>query len=63
MSTTVSYLIEFRSGSFFRDLDADRGTSRKDARRFASRAEALRFMRRHDWIVFNGGMVIEDVKK
>ena len=55
----MKYLIEFRSGSFFRDLADEHGSSRANARRFDSRQSAENFMRRHEWILFNGGMVVE----
>ncbi len=55
----MKYVIEFRSGSYFRDLADDHGSSRADARRFDTRAEAESYMRRHEWILFNGGMVVE----
>jgi hypothetical protein len=53
------YVIEFRSGSFFRSLEDDHGVSREEARRFESHAEATDFANRHPWIWFNGGMIVE----
>jgi hypothetical protein len=55
----VKFLIEFRSGSFFRALEDDHGSSRENARRFDSREEADAFGNAHEWIWFNGGMIIE----
>jgi hypothetical protein len=52
------YLIEFRNGSFFRSLDAERSCDEQQARRFSSKEEAEGFMSRHPWILFNGGMVV-----
>jgi hypothetical protein len=50
------WVIEFRNGGHFRNLEADRSCSAAEAQRFASRAEADAFMNKHEWILFNGGM-------
>lgn len=52
------YVIEFRNGSFFQSLTADRGGSRATAQRFTSSQQAEDFMRQHEWILANGGMVL-----
>lgn len=59
MSTQKSFAIEFRSGSYFENLDAEHGCTVERARRWETREEAERFMRRHEWILMNGGMVVE----
>lgn len=51
-------VIQFRSGTFFRDLDDKNGTSRDRARVFPSKGAADAFMREHEWILFNGGMAV-----
>ena len=43
----------------FRDLADDRGATRENARRFATREAAETFMCEHEWILFNGGMVVD----
>jgi len=53
------YIIEFRNGSFFRCLEDDNGCKREDAKQFKSKEKANSFMRKHEWIRFNGGMVVE----
>lgn len=52
------YVIEFRSGTFFQNLEADNGGPRNTAQCFTSVKEADSFMRRHEWILMNGGMVL-----
>jgi hypothetical protein len=51
-------IIEFRSGSFFQNLEADHGGPRETAQRFTSTDEANAFMRTHTWIAFYGGMAV-----
>jgi hypothetical protein len=53
------FVIEFRSGSYLGDLAADHGVSRDLAHRFPSREAAEILMTQYEWIVFNGGMVVE----
>lgn len=55
----MKYVIEFRSGSYFRDLKDERGSTLRDAKRFDTRKDAEHFMSRHEWILFNGGMTVE----
>lgn len=55
----MKYIIEFRNGSFFRALEDDNGCQRKDAKQFPSKSKAEKFMRKHEWIRFNGGMVMK----
>lgn len=52
------FIIEFRSGSFFQNLEADRGGPASTAQTFASKKEAEDFMNKHNWIYFNGGMAV-----
>ncbi len=54
----TAYAIEFRNGSYFQGLDADRGGSLATAQTFSSEGEADDFCHKHEWILFNGGMVI-----
>lgn len=54
------YVIEFRNGSYFRDLESQHGCSIKDAMRFETKEEAQTFTRENDWILFNGGMVCSE---
>jgi hypothetical protein len=59
MNPQKSFVIEFRSGSYFENLDAEHGCTIKHARRWPSREEAEHFMDQHVWILMNGGMVVE----
>lgn len=52
------WVIEFRSGSYFQNLEADRGGRKDTAQKFASKEEVEAFMREHEWILFNGGMAV-----
>lgn len=54
----MKYVIEFRNGSFLQNLAADHGGPRATAQRFDTAEEAESFMRQHEWIMFNGGMVL-----
>jgi hypothetical protein len=56
------FVIEFRSGTFFQNMEAENGGPCGTAQRFATRDEAERFMEKHDWILFNGGMVVDTGK-
>jgi hypothetical protein len=56
---TKSFAIEFRSGSYFQDLDAEHGCTIERSQRWPTRDEAERFMDQHEWILMNGGMVVE----
>ena len=59
------WIIEFRSGNYFQNLKADNGGPAQTAMKFNSKEEAETFMRKHEWILFNGGMaiMIQVVKK
>ena len=59
----MQYIIEFRNGSFFQNLNADHGGPRETAQRFDSEAEVDAFMRDHEWILFNGGMALPAEKR
>lgn len=52
------YLIEYRSGSYFPDLQERMGVSMKAARQFESKQDAEDFMKKNCWIYFYGGMVV-----
>jgi hypothetical protein len=54
----VMVVIEFRSGTYFQSLAADHGGPITTAQAFESEDVAEEFMREHDWILFNGGMVV-----
>ena len=56
----MKWVIEFRNGSFFKDLEADHGTSLDKAKRFDTKAECTQFMDAHQWIYWNGGMAMKD---
>ncbi len=53
------WVIEFRSGSFFQDIEADYGGRVQSAQRFDNKDEAEAFMNANQWIYFNGGMAVE----
>ncbi len=53
------WVIEFRSGSFFQDIEADYGGRVQSAQRFDSEKEADAFMFENQWILFHGGMPVE----
>lgn len=57
------YVIEFRNGSYFRNLDADNGGTIEQARRFNSHRDASAFADLHQWIWMNGGMVVRRGKQ
>jgi hypothetical protein len=52
------WVIEFRNGTLFQDLEADHGGPIETAQRFESEALARTFMNANPWIAFNGGMPI-----
>lgn len=52
------HVIEFRSGSFFQNLKADRGGPMNTAQRFESKEAAESFMAEHWWILLGGGMAV-----
>lgn len=54
----TEYVIEFRSGSYFVDLDAPRGGTLAYAFRWPSEESARAFADQHEWIWFNGGMIV-----
>lgn len=53
-----SYVIEFRNGSYFQNLDAERGGPLATAQRFAREAAVREFTTEHEWILWNGGMAV-----
>jgi len=52
------YALEFRNGSFFQSLEKDHGGPIHTAQKFSTYEEANDFMNKHNWILFNGGMVV-----
>lgn len=54
---TRCFAIEFRNGSFFTTLEAERGGTLAQARVWPTRKAARKFADRHVWIYFNGGMI------
>lgn len=55
----TKYVLEFRSGSYFVDVDADRGGPLSKAARFDSQESATAWFESHaPWVWFNGGMVV-----
>lgn len=55
---SAAYVIEFRSGSFFQNLDAENGGPKATAQRFESEDAAWEFMGAHQWMLFAGGMPV-----
>lgn len=53
------WVIEFRSGTFFQNIEAAHGGRVQSAQRFDDQTEADTFMDENPWIVFNGGMAVE----
>lgn len=53
------WVIEFRSGSFFQNIEAAYGGRVQSARRFDTKKEVDAFMKVNWWIIFNGGMAVE----
>ena len=63
MDDADEWVIEFRSGSFFKDLESDRGCRLAEAKRFASEEDARAFMVQNEWILFNGGCALRRPKE
>ena len=55
---TTRWVIEFRNGSFFQNLEAKNGSSKESAQKFDSKTAAETFMDTHQWIYTNGGMAV-----
>jgi hypothetical protein len=53
------WVIEFRSGTFFQDIEAAHGGRVQSAQRWDTKKEAEAFMDENPWIYFNGGMAVE----
>jgi hypothetical protein len=53
------WVIEFRSGTFFQDIEAAHGGRVQSAQRWDTKEEAEKFMDDNPWISFNGGMAME----
>lgn len=60
VSTTYAgdWVIEFRNGSFFQNIEAETGGPLETAHRFASREDIDRFYEAHGWILANGAMAL-----
>lgn len=56
--TTPRWVIEFRSGRFFQNLEAEHGGPASSAQRFLTRDAASRLIEQHDWMTFNGAMPV-----
>lgn len=54
----MKYAIEFRNGSYLQSLEADHGGPKHTAMLFDTAKAAEAFIRKHEWILFNGGMVV-----
>lgn len=52
------WVIEFRSGTYFQNLEADNGGLMRTAQQFDSKKKAEEFMDKSNWIYFNGGMAV-----
>jgi hypothetical protein len=55
----MKYIIEFRNGSYFQSLSHDNGGKKETAQVFTSKGQAEKLMRKHTWILVNGGMVVK----
>jgi hypothetical protein len=55
----MSFVIEFRSGTYFQNLRSQNGGPLKTAKTFMSRGEADEFMHVNDWIMWDGGMTVQ----
>ena len=56
----MKYIIEFRNGSYFKDLQSQIGCDAIAAKRFETKEECEELMDKHDWILFNGGMIVPE---
>lgn len=56
----MAYVIEFRSGTYYQNADADKGGPMATAQRFDTKEEANLFMHEEEslWILFAGGMAV-----
>lgn len=55
---SAKWVIEFRNGSFFQNLEEDHGGTKESAQKFDSEKAAQTFMDTHQWIYTNGGMAV-----
>lgn len=53
----IAWLIEFRNGSYFQGLYAERGGRAETAQRFGTAETAYWFMRQHEWILPYGSVM------
>ncbi|MBU0624722.1 hypothetical protein KKF05_00050 [Patescibacteria group bacterium] len=56
------WVIEFRNGGLFQNLEATNSGPLETAQRFETKEAAERFMQQNEWIYDNGGMVIPAVR-
>jgi hypothetical protein len=47
----VQYVIEFRNGSFFQNLEADHGGPKKTAQKFNSKQECVEFIKKNPLVI------------
>lgn len=52
----MQYVIEFRNGGYFQNLEAENSGPKETAQKFNSKQECIEFMKNNQWILFNGGM-------
>ena len=55
----MTYIIEFRNGSYFTSLEALNGGPVKQAKLFPSKAKAEACMVKEMWFLFMGGLVVK----
>lgn len=55
----MSWVLEFRSGSYFKSPEADRGCPLSLAMRFSSEEEARKYFTGHIWVWLCGGMLVK----
>ena len=56
----MKYIIEFRNGTYFKDLNSQHGCDAIAAKRFGTKEECEELMDKYDWIVLNGGMIVPE---
>ena len=58
MTSPSSYVIEFRNGRYFVDLDASNSGPLSRAMRFATEQEAKSAMLSNTWMLYHGALVV-----
>ena len=56
MRFKMQYVIEFRNGGYFQNLEAENSGPKETAQKFNSKQECVEFMNKHEWIYFNSGV-------